>query len=143
MVVASNDKATLAPDKTDEGDSVVVSAWVTGEDGKSSPTVISDPPKIVNWNINEVIGAPGNSRTVKGFGFAANENVDVRLDSPTGTISFTIKAASDGTFSKTGWIVPNLPGSSHMLYGVGKTSGIVGPGPLTISHLAPGPGVQR
>src|SRR4029453_18286752 len=107
-------------------------SWGADEDGKSSPTVISDPPKIVNWNINEVIGAPGNSRTVKGFGFAPNENVDVRLDSQTGTITFTIKAASDGTFSKTGWVVPNLPGSSHMLYGVGTTSGIVGPGKLTI-----------
>jgi hypothetical protein len=141
-VVANNDRATLTPDKTDEGDTVVVSAWVTDAGGMSSPTVVSDPKTII-WNINEVIGAPGNSRTVKGFGFAPNENVDVRLDSQTGTISFTIKAASDGTFTKTGWVVPNLPGSSHMLYGVGKTSGIVGPGLLTISHLAPGPGVQR
>jgi hypothetical protein len=134
--VVGNDKATLAPSKFTAEDSVTVTITVTDEMGMKGPTVTSNP-KVIDWNINEVVGSPGQARTVKGFSFQAGEKVDVKVDSPTAATQFTATAESDGSFTFTGWDIPNLPVGDHMLYGVGKTSGIVGPGPLTITADAP------
>jgi large repetitive protein len=76
----------------------------------------------------------GNVPGVRGFGFGPNELVDVHIDDPDGPLTATIPTDSKGGWLGTGITLPTpLPGGQHMLYGVGRDSGIVGPGPVLVT----------
>src|SRR5207244_2385253 len=93
------------------------------------------PPITVAWNVVAGSAAPGTTlNRVTGAGFGPQETVDLHLDSPTGSVLAVAVTTSTGTFKDLSVVLPTpLAGGTHMLIGVGRTSGIVGPGALTVT----------
>jgi hypothetical protein len=130
--VPDHDVSTLGPTFFTQGDQVQVTVTAVDSLGLAG-TIMASDLETVAWNIAAGSGAPGGTvSSVNGYGFGAGENVDVRLDSPTGPLLVTTVADSDGTF-RLGVPLPGaVAGGSHMMFGVGRTSGVVGPGPFTV-----------
>src|SRR5439155_12010613 len=59
--------------------------------------------------------------------------IKLHLGSTSGTVVGSATADATGFASITITVPTPLTGGSHMLYGVGKTSAIVGPGPFTVT----------
>jgi hypothetical protein len=130
VVVANNDMSTLAPANFKAGDSVTVTIQPVDQLGLGGSSKTSTA-KVVAWNITAVSATPGQTKTVKAYGFKAGETVDIRLDSQTGPILGSGPADGTGLAAVSSAVPSPLVGGAHMLYGVGRTSGTVGPGPLT------------
>jgi hypothetical protein len=101
-------------------------------------TPASADPEVVLWNVTATgTASPAGNLPIRGGGFGTSEQVDVRLDSPTGPLVATIGSDTNGTLPFTNVAMPSpLAGGQHMVYGVGRTSGTVGRGPATIVPTA-------
>jgi outer membrane protein assembly factor BamB len=71
---------------------------------------------------NPATTTPGASVTVAGSGFQANEQVNIYLDSTSGTLLATATADVNGNISQAVTIPASAAPGSHSLIGVGKTS---------------------
>lgn len=129
--VAGNDIPTLSPDHFGEGDGVMVVISVVDEFGTAGNEATSTV-KTIEWNIDAVVAQPGQTKTVHGHGFAPTEVVQVRFDVAEGPMLGTATADVDGDFTRSFVFPEPLEGGQRALIGVGQTSGIVGPGPLTV-----------
>ncbi len=133
--VRGTDSDTLDPSNFQAGDQVEVTGTPVDSYGMSGDPVTSSAVT-VGWNIVADRGTPGHVlRSVKGFAFGPSEQVDLRLDSPAGQVLLTVGTDASGSFTAGVPLPPVLPGGLHMLYGIGRTSGIVGPGPFTVTPV--------
>jgi large repetitive protein len=132
--VPGSDAPFLTPNNFQAGDVVGVSAVVTDDWGASSETVVANS-KTVRWNIIATSSVrPGGTIGVNGAGFAPNEVVDLRLDSPSAETLATTTTDPEGKFDGLHVTFPSeTPGGGRLLYGVGRTSGRAGPGPVTVT----------
>ncbi len=104
---------------------------------------VAAPPIVLKWEVVATQGIVGKAvGGVDIYGFEPREDVDIKIDSPTG---HTLKTVTVNDAGKSfGIVVPlpwPLPGGVHTLYGVGDSSDIVGQGPVTVlpdAHLSPG-----
>jgi hypothetical protein len=132
--VTGIDSPNLPPGQFTSGDSVAVSVTPVDSFGASGSPVSSDP-KVGSWDVLVgSTGSPGGNVTgVHGGGFAANETIDIKLDSPTGPALATVVADAGGEFPGGPVTLPSpLTGGLHTFYAVGRTSAIAGPGPVTV-----------
>jgi hypothetical protein len=127
------DQPTLAPANFKAGQVVSVKVTPTDSLGLSGTPVIS-PVATVQYNVQaQGTVRPGGSVLVQGGGFAPNETVDIHLDSATGLLLATMTTTSKGSWPGRNIAFPSpLVGGGHTMYGVGQTSGKVGPGPVTV-----------
>jgi hypothetical protein len=114
------------------GDLIRVVATPVDSHGVAGAPVTSAEVR-VRWNIDAGSGAPGTSvPLVKGDGFGPSEQVEIHLDAPTEPLLTTATTDGSGSFKTTVRLPSPLPGGTHMLYGVGRVSGITGMGPVTV-----------
>jgi len=129
---AGSDSPTLSPSAFTNGDQVAVTITVVDSGGLSASATSS--PSTVSWNVSANSALPGGTWSVHGYGFGAGETVDLRADAPTGQVLATVTADSTGSFPATSVTIPSpFAGGQHMLYGVGRSTGTVGPGPATVT----------
>ena len=125
------DSPTFADPSLQEGDVLGLSIRPRDSNGAWGDSVAADPI-VLKWEIDATEGLVGG--TVPGvdiYGFKPNEDVDIRIDSPTGDTLKTVTVNDSG--KSFGVAVPlpwPLPGGVHTLYGVGERSDIVGQGPV-------------
>jgi hypothetical protein len=129
--LAGHDAPALAPGNFTQGDQIAVTISVVDEFGTPGNAVTS-PAVAIEWNLNPVVLMPGETKTVRGHGFQPGETVEVRLESSTGTRLGTVVVDTAGDFNSSFTFPAPFAGGNHVLVGVGGTSGIVGPGPLTV-----------
>ncbi len=116
----------------------VVGLTVTPKDsfGMSGTPKVAGPVT-VGYNLTIDPAVPGGNPRTQGKGFAPNEIVDIRIDSPVGPILASPTASATGGW---GWVNVRLPaslaGGTHIMYGTGRTSGKVGQGTVLISATA-------
>jgi hypothetical protein len=140
--VAGVDEQALTPDHFDEDDVVNVTVTATDPSGATSAPVTS-PDRLIYWNLSPRDNlSPGQSVAVNGGGYAPGERVDIKLDSPFSPTVASMWADLSGDWVGGQVPVPSpYPGGTHVLYGVGANSGIVGRGEVLvvpIIHVAPG-----
>jgi hypothetical protein len=133
QALAGVDAATLTPDHFQANDVVHVTVTAVDDHGATSdPDVSVD--RTIKWNLvprNAI--APGRTVGVNGGGYAANERVDVHMDSPTGPAVGSGNADSTGAVTGLQITLPAaFPGGTHTLYGVGATSHVAGQGQLSV-----------
>jgi hypothetical protein len=134
QTMPDNDQPTLAPSRFTGGDGVTVTITPVDSPGMSGLAVPS-AAKTVLWSVIAGSGQPGATLPggVHGGGFRPSEVIDLRIDSPSSTTLASVGADSSGAFPKIPLVLPTpLPGGVHTLYGVGRTSGTIGSGPVTI-----------
>lgn len=78
-------------------------------------------------------GAPGSAVTLTGYGYQAGEMVNVYLDSTTGTLLKTVKAASTGKITGSITIPTGTSTGSHHIITLGKTSNQSASAPFTVT----------
>jgi hypothetical protein len=133
---AGGDSDTLSTSQFAAGDTVKVTISTVDSFGMAGGSATSSPVSI-KWNITAGSAFPGGLVPVNGGGFQSGESVALWLDSPTGTKLATLVADTGGGLPFANVAIPSpLPGGSHMVYGVGATSGTVGPGPMTVTPAA-------
>jgi hypothetical protein len=129
---AGTDGPTLSPSTFTAGASVAVTITVVDPFGLSASATATPVP--VAWNlIPQKAAVPGGTVVIKSSGFAPNETVDLHLGSTTGAVVGSGPADATGFASITISVPTPLTGGAHMLYGIGRSSGIVGPGPFTVT----------
>jgi hypothetical protein len=116
------------------GDVIRAQVRLTDALGLTGPWVSSNAVTVAKAQLTLSDGQPGGAITASGVGFAANETVDVRLDSPTGVPLGTATADATGTFSDQDLTLPEpLAGGTHQAYGTGLSNGAVSdPGPFSV-----------
>ena len=130
--VPTHDVSTLGPSFFGASDQVQVKVTAVDSLGLAGTTMTSDL-ETVAWNISAGSAAPGGTvSSVNGSGFGPGENIDVRLDSASGPVLVTAAADTAGKFRLGIPLPAALAGGPHMMFGVGRTSGVVGPGPFTV-----------
>jgi hypothetical protein len=116
---------------------LMVFAGIAQSGGGGGPKPLSDvwfyyQPD--NSNLFSTGGTPGSITQIRGQGFNPSETVDIHFDSKTGILIGNVKADANGGFPNTDFTLGSpLAGGDHKIYGVGRTSGIVGTGILTVS----------
>jgi hypothetical protein len=130
---AGADASTLGPSAFTNGSSVGLTITVVDPYGLSASAAASAVS--VSWNVvPSKAGVPGGTVSIHGSGFGPSETVDVHLDSATGPVLRSGVTDSTGAFPSVSTTLPSpLTGGTHQLYGVGRTSGIVGPGVLSVT----------
>jgi hypothetical protein len=122
----------LTPAAYGNGDTVDLTVTPVDQWGASG-TPTAAVAKVVAWNLVAGSDVPGQTVPVRGGGFGTNETVDFHVDSPVGPVLGSALTDATGAFALTQATVPTpFPGGQHMLYGVGRSSGIVGPGPMGV-----------
>jgi hypothetical protein len=129
--VTGNDAPTLTPSHFTANN--VVDVQITPVDQWGLAGTPRTNEVTVHWNLNGGSAAPGSTVGISGMGFGAGEKVDLHLDSPSGPTLGTVTTDTAGAFPGTRFPLPSpLPGGQHMVYGVGRSSLIAGPGPITV-----------
>jgi len=131
-VPAGSDSPKLTPASFREGDTVGLTVTPVDQWGMAGAPVDATP-KVVGWNLVAGDDVPGRTIPVRGGGFGSTETVDVHADSATGPLLGSASTDPSGAFASIQAAIPTpFPGGRHMFYGVGRTSGIVGSGPMTV-----------
>ncbi|GEM_PF-3721900 len=135
--LTGNDSPTLAPGTFAAGQNVLVQITPTDSLGLSGTPVTSSSVTAA-WNVqSNGTGAPGGQVGIKGGGWQASERIDIKLDSTSASNIAVITATTTGGLPFTNVTLPSpLTGGAHMFYGVGETSHIAGPGPLSVTSVA-------
>jgi len=135
--VGGVDQPTLTPDHFTAGDTVQVIVTPVDEVGMSGAPATS-VTRTIQWNLqasSDVV--PGGSVGIRGGGYTPGEKVDIEADSPGSTVLATTVADANGALPYTQVPVPApFPGGAHTFFGVGRTSGIVGRGPVKVTPVA-------
>ncbi len=133
---AGADSNMLPPTAFTAGDVIGVTITATDPYGLSASATAS--PETAIWNLTALRGGlPGIVVCFRGNGFGPNETVDLHLDSATGPVLGSGLTDASGGFALINATLPNpVGGGTHMVYGVGRTSGVIGPGPLTVTSTS-------
>jgi hypothetical protein len=131
---AGSDSATFASTTLHGGDVVAVTIGTVDATGLTGGSATA-PSLAVAWNVTAGSGVPGS--TVGGTSanaLGAAETVDVHLDSVTGLIVRTATTDATGKMPNGTLTLPTpLAGGVHTLYAVGRTTGIMGWGPVGVT----------
>jgi hypothetical protein len=133
--VAGNDQPTLSSSHFKAGDQVEARVTPVDEWGMSGNTL--SPSLVVKPHLFAGSGKPGGTVKVSGQGYQANEKVAIYLDAPTGLKLATLTADPTGAWPSTSIALPgSVPGGSHLVYGIGQTSGTAGSATMTVTSAA-------
>jgi hypothetical protein len=133
--LSGNDQPTLGNSHFKAGDQVEADITPVDQWGMSGSTLT--PSLVIKSHLVAGSGKPGGTVKVSGQGYKASEKSVIYLDAPTGVKLATMTADSTGAWPSTSIPLPGgIPGGSHVLYGIGQTSGIVGTGTMTVTAAA-------
>jgi hypothetical protein len=130
---AGTDSQIFSAPQLEAGDVLGVTISTEDSEGLWGGTATA-PPVTLDWNIGAGSGSPGQDvNRVRGAGFGPGEMVDIHLDDQSGPVLTSVRTDGSGRFSDLSLRLPSpLPGGPHMLFGVGASSGIVGPGTVDV-----------
>jgi len=98
---------------------------------------VTSPAVTIAYNLTIDPDAPGKKTRTQGKGYSPSEWVDIRMDSPNGSVLASWQVDGLGRWVWNTLTLPNpLSGGVHMVYGTGRTSGKVGQGTVLISPTA-------
>jgi hypothetical protein len=120
--------STLTSDNFVPDDNVTVAVTPTdqwGLDGDPKTGSIT-----VRWNLHAGPVHGDHTVNISGEGFGSKERVDVHLDRPKGRRIGTAWADSSGAFEAMQFTVPASLRGEHDLYGIGRSSGVIGLGKI-------------
>jgi len=131
---AGTDSSTLMSTTVHGGDVVAVTIGTVDSTGLTGGSATS-PGLTMAWNVVAGSGVPGGTvGGVSANALGAAETVDVHMDSTTGVIVRTATTDASGKMPNGSITLPSpLAGGVHTLYAVGRTSGIMGWGPVTVT----------
>jgi hypothetical protein len=133
--VAGNDQPTLSSSHFKAGDQVEARITPVDEWGMSGNALT--PSLVVKPHLFAGSGKPGGTVKVSGQGYQANEKAAIYLDAPTGLKLGTLTADATGAWPSTSIPLPaSVPGGSHLVYGIGQTSGTTGSATMTVTSAA-------
>jgi hypothetical protein len=117
-----NDTEGYRPDSS----AASLAAWVSAAEDSGSAFIAN------------VAGHPGDTVTTWGAGFTPGEWVDVRRDSVSGGLLGSEQADSSGAINPVTVHIPSvIAGGTHPLFAIGRSSGTVAQGTLSISPPQP------
>jgi len=130
-VTVGGDAPTLAPALFHGGSLVALAITPVDQWGKSGTPASASAT--IQWNLSTTNPHPGGLVYFSGAGYSSSEPVDIRLDSAVGTLIGSATTNASGSFPSTSFVFPSpVAGGAHTVYGLGRTSGIVGLGQLTV-----------
>lgn len=131
-VSVGGDSATLDPSFFQVFDVIGLTVTPIDSHGLAGSPDTADL-SVIGYNLTIDPAMPGAIVGVKGRGYRPYELVDIRIDSPSGQILATASAEDTGAWDWQSTPLPTpLAGGTHMMYGTGRISGIVGQGTILI-----------